>query len=49
MCEKRRESERRWWTYRESGKERGVEGAPELQIVQDRDRDERAGETERAE
>ena len=50
MFEKKIESERTRWTDRERGKERGVDGgASELQIEQDRDRDERAQETERAE
>ena len=43
---KKRESERRRWTR---GVERGVEEVSELQIERDRDRDERARETERAE
>ena len=48
MWEKR-ESERRRPTNIERGKERGIEGPSELHIEQDRDRNERARETERAE
>ena len=47
MFEKKIESERTRWTDRERGKERGVEGAPELQIERDRYRDEKARGTER--
>ena len=49
MCEKKGESKRRRQTDIERGKERGIEGPSELQIERDKDKDERARETERTE